>query len=68
MKHLGPNAYHQIIDPETGAVTWQLDPTSKAIEYTDQDLQIWLDQKAVPKELGEYGLSEIKRMRENSKQ
>ena len=64
MKYLGANAYNQITDPVTGAITWELNPTSRAIEYTDQDLQTWLDKKAVPKELGEFGLSEIKRMRE----
>jgi len=64
MKYLGPNAYQQIIDPETGAITWQLDPTSKAIEYSDRELQTWIDQKLVPQELGEFGLNEIKRMRD----
>ena len=64
MKYIGPNAYHQMIDPVTGATTLQLDPTSKAIEYSDRDLQIWLDKKAVPQDLGEHGLNEIKRIRE----
>jgi hypothetical protein len=64
MRYLGPNAYHQIVDPETGAIKWQLDPTSKAIEYTDKDLKTLLDKKAVPKELGEFKLNEIKRIKE----
>ncbi len=64
MKYLGPNAYHQIVDPETGATTWQLDPTSNAIEYSDTELQTWIDQKKIPQELGEFGLNEFKRMRE----
>ena len=64
MKYLGANAYNQITDPVTGAITWEINPTSRAIEYTDQDLQTWLDKEAVPKELAEFGLSEIKRMRE----
>lgn len=63
MKYFCPNGYNIITDPETGAITWQVDPTSTAIEYSDKDLQIWLDQKIVPQELGEFGLNELKRMR-----
>ena len=63
MKYLGPIGYNVITDPTTGAITLQLNPESKAIEYSDKDLQIWLEKKALPKELGEFGLNEIKRMK-----
>lgn len=60
MKYVGPNAYKHITDPETGATTLQLDPTSRAIEYSDRELQTWIEKDAVPRELGEFALKQIR--------
>ena len=62
MKYLGPNVYHTITDPQTGAITLQVDPTSRAIEYSPEDLQAWIEKSAVPSDLGEFGLEEIQRI------
>ena len=64
MKYLGPNAYHEVTDPITGAISWQLDPTSKAIEYSDKDLQTWIEKDEVPHDLATFGLEEIRRSRD----
>jgi DNA-binding transcriptional regulator YiaG len=64
MKYLGPNAYHEVKDPITGAISWQLDPTSKAIEYSDKDLQTWIEKDEVPHDLATFGLEEIRKSRD----
>lgn len=64
MRYLGPNAYHEEIDPNTKNTLWLLDPTSKAIEYTDKDVLTWIERKAIPEELANFSLNELKRMRE----
>jgi len=63
MKYIGPNAYSQITDLETGAIVWQLDLSSEAIEYTNQDLENALDKKVIPPDLGEFDLHEIRKIR-----
>jgi hypothetical protein len=63
MKYIGANTYSEETDPITNNKVWRLNPTSKAIEYTENDLKVWLDKNAVPKELGEFDLNEIKRIR-----
>lgn len=62
MKNIGPNVYREITDQETGATTLELDPTSKAVEYSDTDLKTWIEKSVVPAELGEFGLQELQRI------
>lgn len=64
MKYFGPSAYHEVTDPITGITSLQLDPTSKALEYSDKDLQIWLENDEVPHDLGTFGIEEIRRSRD----
>jgi hypothetical protein len=64
MKHLEPNVYHEITDPETGSITLQLDLTSKAIEYSPEEFKIWVENDAIPSDLVQFHLEELKRSKE----
>jgi len=60
MKYWEGNAYNEKIDPISGIKTWEPDPTSKAIEYTNKELEIWINNKSIPKELREFSINEIR--------
>jgi hypothetical protein len=58
-------AYSVKKDPVTGIETHEVDPTSKSIQYSSEELQVWLNNKTIPKELGEFGLDEMRAMQKD---
>jgi len=63
MKYSNDNVHNQVIDSKTGISSFVLNPAAKSIEYSDEELRIWIKNNAVPSDLGNFHLKELKRQK-----
>ena len=62
MKIIKPGSYSEIIDKKTNKTIYESNKNSVTIEYTNQELDNWLNYNQIPKDIAKHGIKFFKRI------